>query len=209
VVAGEGYRELPVEHSQKTTILMPSPQGQLNLAQDAVLRWHALGKGLAGTTETLETWSWVRGDLGILSPGGLGDLSPVNFSRPYGTFSLLESLPGTGWGFIPGGVHRQRCGSSEKPSPLPWTGAPCSPQRTWPKKMGAAPFQRSATRVSLRPRAKVLARGVKAFEESVFGPGTLWRTWGTRPEPKTEVGGSRLHQSPRKILTKGTASFAP
>jgi hypothetical protein len=26
---------------------------------------------------------------------------------------------------------------------------------------------------------------VKAFEESVFGPCTLGRTWGTRPEPST------------------------
>jgi hypothetical protein len=25
---------------------------------------------------------------------------------------------------------------------------------------------------------------VKAFEESVFGPCTLRRTWGTRPEPE-------------------------
>jgi hypothetical protein len=75
VVAGEGYRELPVEHSQKTTILKPSPQGQLNFAHDAVLRWHATGKGPVGTTETLETWSWVRGDLGNLSPGGLGIVS--------------------------------------------------------------------------------------------------------------------------------------
>jgi hypothetical protein len=29
---------------------------------------------------------------------------------------------------------------------------------------------------------------VKAFEKSVFGPCTLGRTWGTRPEPKTAVG---------------------
>jgi hypothetical protein len=28
-----------------------------------------------------------------------------------------------------------------------------------------------------------LRTGVKAFEESVFGPGTPGRTWGTRPEP--------------------------
>jgi hypothetical protein len=40
----------------------------------------------------------------------------------------------------------------------------------------------------LRPRARVLAHGVKALEESVFGPCTLGRTWGTRPEPLTVVG---------------------
>jgi len=26
-------------------------------------------------------------------------------------------------------------------SPLPWTGAPCSPQRTWAEKDGAQPLQ--------------------------------------------------------------------
>jgi hypothetical protein len=30
-------------------------------------------------------------------------------------------------------------------------------------------------------RATAVARGVKTFEESVFGPCTLGRTWGTRP----------------------------
>jgi hypothetical protein len=45
--------------------------------------------------------------------------------------------------------------------------------------------------------ARVLAHGVKALEESVFGPctphgkpGQVGRTWGTRPEPMTAVGRS-------------------
>jgi hypothetical protein len=59
---------------------------ELNLAQNAVLSRHAIGKGPAGTTETLETWSWVRGDL--------GGLSPVNFSRPYGTSRRSNLYPG-------------------------------------------------------------------------------------------------------------------
>ena len=49
-----------------------------------------------------------------------------------------------------------------------------------PKKTGRSPFQRSAIG-ALRPRATVAPNGVKAFEESVFGPCTLGRTWGTRP----------------------------
>ena len=36
-------------------------------------------------------------------------------------------------------------------------------------------------------KSKILVYGVKAFEKSVFGPCTLVRTWGTRPEPKTLV----------------------
>jgi hypothetical protein len=31
---------------------------------------------------------------------------------------------------------------------------------------------------------------VKALDESVFGPCTPWRTWGTRPEPKAVAWGS-------------------
>jgi hypothetical protein len=42
----------------------------------------------------------------------------------------------------------------------------------------------------LRPRARVLARGVKALEEPVFGPCTQGRTWGTRPETNDVVGRS-------------------
>jgi hypothetical protein len=95
-----------------------------------------------------------------------------------------------------------------------WTGAPCSPKRTpgfpveipgvdelhaaflnesrtrgcrWrpvqeirvygPKKMGAA--------LSNAP----VTNGVKAFENTIFGPCTLGRTWGTRP-------GKRAYEEP-------------
>ena len=48
--------------------------------------------------------------------------------------------------------------------------------------MGPAPSNALPTWAKrLRPRARVLAHEVKAFEESVFGPCTLGRTWGTRP----------------------------
>jgi hypothetical protein len=54
------------------------------------------------------------------------------------------------------------------------------------KKMGRSPFQRFRYICKrLRPRSGILAREVKALEESVFGPCTLGRTWGTRPEPLT------------------------
>jgi hypothetical protein len=51
-----------------------------------------------------------------------------------------------------------------------------------PKKTGRSPFQRSATgSKEVRPSARVVSHGAKAFEESVFGPCTLRRTWGTGP----------------------------
>src|SRR5882724_9701907 len=54
--------------------------------------------------------------------------------------------------------------------------------------MGLRPFQRFAMWTErLRPRTKVFDRRVKAFEESVFGPCTLARTWGTRPDPQTVI----------------------
>src|SRR5271155_105571 len=60
-----------------------------------------------------------------------------------------------------------------------------------PKKTGRSPFQRFCyVAKRLRPRSRILADGMKALEESVFGPCTLRRTWGTRPEPMTAVGRS-------------------
>src|SRR5271170_7837687 len=59
------------------------------------------------------------------------------------------------------------------------------------KSQGAAPSNALATWAKrLRPRSRILAHGVKALEEFVFGPCTLRRTWGTRPEPLTVVGTS-------------------
>src|SRR5882757_99687 len=71
-----------------------------------------------------------------------------------------------------------------------WTGAPCSPQRTWAEKDGAQPLSNAFAGCTkrIRPRSRVLAREPKAFEKSVFGPCTLGRTWGTRPEPRTVLG---------------------
>ena len=41
---------------------------------------------------------------------------------------------------------------------------------------------------------------MKALEESVFGPCTLRRTWGTRPEPTTVVGSSNPARAHRLNL---------
>src|ERR1700679_310851 len=61
----------------------------------------------------------------------------------------------------------------------PWTGAPGSHQRTWEEKDGAKPPPKlwSPDQVSVTP-------GVKAFEKTIFNPGTLVRPWGTRPGGK-------------------------
>jgi hypothetical protein len=37
------------------------------------------------------------------------------------------------------GVHRLRRGGRKRTSPIPWTGAPCSPKRTWAEEDGAQP----------------------------------------------------------------------
>jgi hypothetical protein len=52
-----------------------------------------------------------------------------------------------------------------------------------PKRAGRSPFQcHCYTGKKIAVVSKIfLARGVKAFEKTVFGPGTLMRTWGTRP----------------------------
>ena len=60
----------------------------------------------------------------------------------------------------------------------PWTGAPGSHQRTWEKSRG-----RSPTKAFISNQGSVTPR-VKAFEKTIFNPGTLVRTWGTRPEGK-------------------------
>jgi hypothetical protein len=46
----------------------------------------------------------------------------------------------SGWVSSLGGAHRRRSGGSKERSPLPWTGAPCSPKRTWAEKDGAQPL---------------------------------------------------------------------
>jgi hypothetical protein len=54
-------------------------------------------------------------------------------------------------------------------SPVPWTGAPCSPQRTWAEKMGRSPFRRSCwTGERTAATRRALVNGVKALEEIRF-----------------------------------------
>jgi hypothetical protein len=63
------------------------------------------------------------------------------------------------------------CGGSEERSPLPWTGVPCSPQRTWAEKAGAQPLQTLCYAAKrLRPRANVTAYGMRALEKIRFLP---------------------------------------
>jgi hypothetical protein len=74
-------------------------RGRLNLAQDAVLGWHAPLKSPAGTTEkVIETWSWIRAADRKFSAaeylGSAWDCLRVTFSRPYGTFRLSNLYPG-------------------------------------------------------------------------------------------------------------------
>ncbi len=89
-------------------------------------------------------------------------------------------------GFVRGGESAELF--SKQPDLRPWTGAPCSPERTWAEKTGRSPIERFCYAGKKNaPRARIVAHGVKAFEKSVFGPCTLGRTWGTRPEPLTVV----------------------
>jgi hypothetical protein len=64
-----------------------------------------------------------------------------------------------------------------------WTGAPCSHQRTWVDNDGAQPLQRSLPCgvKGAVAEASILVHRAKALERPILGPGTLWRTWGTRP----------------------------
>src|SRR5579859_5325992 len=52
---------------------------------------------------------------------------------------------------------------------------------------GAQPLPTLLLIARLRSTARVRAHVVKAFEEPVFCPCTLGRTWGTRPTPTTVV----------------------
>src|SRR6202043_1098085 len=70
-----------------------------------------------------------------------------------------------------------------------------------PKKTGRSPSQRFSYEAKrLRPRARVVAHGVKALEESVFGPCTLGRTCFPRPEPTTVVERSEYPRARRPNL---------
>jgi hypothetical protein len=59
-----------------------------------------------------------------------------------------------------------------------------SHQRTWDENDGAQPPSKAIAMRAKSPFAegRILAHGVKALEKPVFGPCTLVRTWGTRPE---------------------------
>src|SRR5216684_4105910 len=92
-----------------------------------------------------------------------------------------------------------------------WTGAPrFATAYVGQKKTGRSPFPTLCYAGKLRPRARVLAHGVKAFEESVFGPCTLGRTWGTRPGkrasffgPPQRSGGTCCSGAERKAQPPG------
>ena len=63
-------------------------------------------------------------------------------------------------------------------------GAPCRKSGTLGRKRrGAAPSSASDRWAIYRGQGQESScNKVKAFEKSIFGPCTLWRTWGTRPE---------------------------
>jgi hypothetical protein len=66
-----------------------------------------------------------------------------------------------------------------------WTGAPRSPQRT-PDFLSSLLALAHFMRLSLLKAAHAVVSGAayrKSGSPVVFGPGTLWRTWGTRPVP--------------------------
>jgi hypothetical protein len=57
------------------------------------------------------------------------------------------------------------------------------------KTTGRSPFQGSLPcgAEGALAKASILVHRVKALEKSIVGPGTLWRTWGTRPVPNGSV----------------------
>jgi hypothetical protein len=94
----------------------------------------------------------------------------------------------SGCGIKPGAVHRRRRVEAKNEAPFPGRVPHVRPSVHGPKKIGRSPFQRYYNAgKKTRRRARILKHAVKAFEESVFSPCTLGRTWGTRPEPKTVV----------------------
>jgi hypothetical protein len=80
--------------------------------------------------------------------------------------------------------------------------------------IGRSPFRRYCQgSKKTAAKARIDARGVKAFEKSVFGPCTLGRTWGTRPEPMSLVRRSntaellhRIFEKPRTLVPQGMPS---
>jgi hypothetical protein len=76
-------------------------RGRLNLAQDAVLGWHAPWKSSAGTTEKLSRHGPGIGErIGNSQPRNIVKwkclaLPPGNFQSSLRDFSSLESLPRT------------------------------------------------------------------------------------------------------------------
>jgi hypothetical protein len=50
------------------------------------------------------------------------------------------------------------------------------------KRLEMADLDRPGLGQALLPEVRTLARGVKTLEKNFVGPGTLGRTWGTRPE---------------------------
>jgi hypothetical protein len=73
------------------------------------------------------------------------------------------------------------------------------------KRWGVAPSNGFLLRKILPPREQSETK-IKAFEDIVFGPCTLGRTWGTRPEPERRL----VSQVPYKpISDKSVLLIAP
>jgi hypothetical protein len=64
-------------------------------------------------------------------------------SSPEGRLKVVQDRVAALFPVVPTGLavlsHRRRRGGGKERSPLPWTGAPCSPQRTWAEKDGRSP----------------------------------------------------------------------
>jgi hypothetical protein len=144
----------------------------------------------SGAAQCSPPWSKRRTDAFPLGSFPSVSLIP-NRRRASSDENSRSTLISVNW---PGYSCQRPCRQSpgtERP-PISKTGArkPCLAARSadpLPAKH-EIPFQRSCyAGKSLRPRARILVHGVKAFEKSVFGPCTLRRTWGTRPEPRPQL----------------------
>jgi hypothetical protein len=115
----------------------------------------------------------------------------------------------SGWGSYPGAVPSAALRFRQRSKPTSLDGCPMfAPAYMGRKGWGAAPSNAPATRANrMWPRERILVHGVKAFENSAFGPCTLGRTWGTRPGPKTVVG--RLDPPQLRLAALRTGEHRP
>jgi hypothetical protein len=81
-------------------------------------------------------------------------------------------------------------------------GAPCRKSGPWAEKGAAQPFNALATRAKdCRPRARVLAPGVKAFEEIHFRPMYAWANMGHPSRAMAQLAADSLSQDLTKQAT--------